>query len=808
MAVEGCLSRPHSAAHLIAAYARLGDATTAESVLLAAASLPNISTWNALIVAHSRSDSPRQVLRLYRLLVSASHPRPDSSTLTVALKACAQLMDLRTGQEIVAHSSHLGYIHDVFVCSSVLNLYMKCGKMNHAAKLFDVMPKKDLVSWTTMITGFANAGNPVVAIGFYRRMLEEGLEGDGIVMVSLLQACAAFGDMAIGKSVHGHILRHHLQMNVVIGTSLVDMYAKNGFLKLAQFVFDRISCRNVVSWSALISGYAQNGLASEALQMLIKMQEFGLCPDSVALVSAILACSHIGFLKMGKSVHGFIVRRFEFDQILGTAVIDMYSKCGSLMSAHSVFDTVCSRDIISWNAMISSYGAHGHGNEALSVFLALLNQTKLKPDHATFASLLSAFSHSGLVEEGRHWFNLMTQEHNIEPNEKHYVCIVDLLARAGRVEEAYELIQSMSDGPGIAVWVALLSGCHNHKKLELGQHVAQKVIELNPDDLGIYSLVSNTFAAAKNWEKVAEVRKAMKTMGRRKVPGYSLVEIMGKLHAFLMEDRSHPQHEKIIDLLKRLDFEMKKMGYIPKTEFVFHDLDEEVKEKMLGNHSERLAIAFGLLNSSPGTRIVIIKNLRICGDCHEAIKYIAKIANREIVVRDVKRFHHFENGLCSCKDHWPDLILAISSWLHSTDSGHSLNQCIWKVKRREERMLLRMRKWKAISKGSADSQGCQISPRQLEVPMGNKFLIACNWLSLLGWRNTGHICISSYIIQHLSYFQSDLLRSDICRLVCLLRRFHVWTFERLVAQRVEVLGAFANVPSLPTARPIMLSWDS
>ncbi|CAL9107979.1 unnamed protein product [Musa acuminata var. zebrina] len=629
MLVTGSLYYPHSSGHLISAYARIGDVAAAHSVFRTASN-PNISTWNALIIAHSRRGSLDQVLRLYRLLVSQGRPRPDSSTFTVTLKACAQSFDLRSGQEVIAHASDLGYSHDVFVCSSVLNMYAKCGKMDDAMRVFDEMPKKDIVSWTTMITGFVNTGNPVEAIEVYRKMQAEGVEGDGIVMVGLLQACAAFGDMGIGQSVHGHMLRHHIETDVVVETSLVDMYAKNGFLETAHIAFEKMSSKNVVSWSALISGYAQNGFASDALWMLIKMQEFGLCPDSVALVSAILACSHIGFLKLGKSIHGFIMRRFDFDHILGTAVIDMYSKCGSLLSARELFDRVCSRDLISWNTMIASYGVHGHGKEALSTFLEM-SKTELKPDHATFASLLSAFSHSGLVEEGRHWFNLMRQEYRIDPSDKHYVCMVDLLARAGHVEEACELIQSMPDEPGVAVWVALLSGCHNHKKLELGQYAAGKVLELCPDDSGIYSLVSNVFAMAKNWDKVVEVRRRMKNMGTRKVPGYSLVEVGGKLHAFRMEDRSHPQYERIMDLLKRLDFEMRKLGYKPKTEFVFHDLDEDVKERMLGNHSEKLAIAFGLLTTSPGTRIVIIKNLRICGDCHDTIKCISEIVNREIV---------------------------------------------------------------------------------------------------------------------------------------------------------------------------------
>ncbi|KAJ0972613.1 hypothetical protein J5N97_020572 [Dioscorea zingiberensis] len=641
MLISGALLDPHSLGRLIAAYARFGDLPAARS-LFGTILEPNVSAWNAMLIAYSRHESPGRVLNLFGRMISKKQACPDSSTFTVALNACAKILDLETGEEIKLRAFNLGYADDVFVCSSLLNLYVKCGRLSDAMKVFEGMSNKDLVSWTTMINGFASFGKPFETIGIYRRMQFEGMVGDGIVMVGLIQACAGIGDVRLGQSVHGHMIRREMRMDIVVETSLVDMYAKNGVVKLANLVFKRMQIRNVVSWSALISGYAQNGFASDAISLLISMQNCGLHPDSVVLVSALLACSQIGFLKLGKSVHGYIMRRLEYDRISGTALIDMYSKCGSISYASALFHKVSARDSISWNAMIASYGAHGKGKEALLLFLKM-KEAGLKPDGATFASLLSAFGHSGLVEEGRYWFDRMVREFGIEPGEKHYACMVDLLARAGHVDEAHKLIKSMAIQPGIAVWVALLSGCHNHKKLELGDCVAGKVLELNPDDLGIYVLVSNIYAAAKKWDKVVEVRRLMKKLGMKKVPGYSLVEVNGKLHAFLMEDKSHPQYDKIMEMLKRLDLEMRKMGYTPKTEFVFHDLEEEVKERMLCNHSERLAIAFGLLNTSPGMRIMIMKNLRVCGDCHYAIKFISKIANREIIVRDVKRFHHFKD---------------------------------------------------------------------------------------------------------------------------------------------------------------------
>uniref|UniRef100_A0A7N2MP48 DYW domain-containing protein n=2 Tax=Quercus lobata TaxID=97700 RepID=A0A7N2MP48_QUELO len=649
MLLTGLFKHGSSNGGLIASYANIGDIKSARKVFDV---LPQrgVGAWNAMIIAYSRIEYPVEVLNLYRQMILEG-VRPDSSTFTVALKACTRLLDLKTGEEIWRRAMDCGFEFDVFVGSSVLNLYAKCGKMDEAIVVFDRMLRRDLVCWTTMISGFAQSGRPIEAVDMYRRMQKEGMEGDGVVMVGLTQACANLGDLKLGLSVHGYLIRKDLPMDVVVQTSLVDMYAKNGHLKLACHVFKNMPCKNVISWGALISGFAQNGFAGNALDLLVEMQVCGYRPDLVSLVSALLACTQVGFLKLGKSIHGYIVRRLDFDRVLGTAVIDMYSKCGALSWARTLFDQMNSKDSVSWNAMITSYGIHGHGKEALSLFLEM-TKTNLKPDHATFSSLLSAFSHSGLVEEGQYWFNRMVSEYKVPPTEKHYVCMVDLLARAGRVEEACELIDSMNAESGLAVWVALLAGCCKNGKLLIGEMAAKKVLELNPDDLGIYSLVSNYYAKARKWDDVASVRKIMKNTGMKKVPGYSVVEVKGKLHAFLMEDKSHHQYENMMQLLDKLDHEMRAIGYVPKTEFVLHSLDEEVKEKMLCNHSERLAIAFGLLNTGPGTRLLIIKNLRVCGDCHEATKFITKIVNREIVVRDVKRFHHFKNGICSCGDYW------------------------------------------------------------------------------------------------------------------------------------------------------------
>lgn len=542
---------------LIASYGRVNDITSARKMF---DELPQrgVDGFNAMIMAYHRKGLPNNVMGVYNRMIE-ERVKPDSSTFTVALKACVSLMDLDKGEEVWRKSLEFGYDNDVFVGSSVLNLYLKSGKMEKAVVVFDKMQRKDLVSWSSMISGFSCNGKPYEAVDLYRRMLKEGIEGDEVVMVGLIQACANLGVSKLGLSVHGYMIRREIPMGVVVQTSLVDMYAKNGHLALASHVFHNMPHRNVISWGALISGFAQNGLAEKALDLMAEMRSCGFEPDFASLVSSLLACAQIGFLKLGKSVHGYIIRRHDCDQVLGTSLIDMYSKCGSLSQARSLFDHMGCRDSISWNVIIAGYGIHGHGNEALSLFLQMI-QTELKPDHATFASLLSALSHSGLVKEGRYWFNLMVSEYKIKPNEKHYSCMVDLLARAGRVEEALELVNTMDTKPGLAIWVALLSGCCNYRKLKVGEMVAKRVLELNPDDLGIHALVSNFFAMEEKWDEVAGVRKMMKKTGMKKIPGYSAVEVGGELYAFLMEDKSHHRYKEILCVLNKLDKDMRDIG--------------------------------------------------------------------------------------------------------------------------------------------------------------------------------------------------------------------------------------------------------
>jgi pentatricopeptide repeat protein len=329
----------------------------------------------------------------------------------------------------------------------------------------------------------------------------------------------------------------------------------------------------------------------------------------------------------------------------------MYSKCGSIEDAFQTFDVMSERNVISWNAMIAGCAQHGCGKEALKLF-AQMPQAGIEPDHISFVSALSACSHSGLVDEGLQLFDSMCRDYCIAPREVHYACMIDLLGRAGRLDEARDFMKTIPFAPDAYVWGALLGACRLYGNIDLGKHAAECLFQLEPHNAAKYVLLSNIYAAAGRWDDVAKVRKIMKDRGVQKQPGCSWIEVKNKVHTFMVEDKSHPQTEEIYSTLEELARQMEAAGYVPDTNFVLHDVEMEQKEHSLYHHSEKLAIAFGLISTLPGLPVRIIKNLRVCGDCHTATKFISKIVEREIIIRDANRFHHFKDGLCSCGDYW------------------------------------------------------------------------------------------------------------------------------------------------------------
>ncbi|MBA0614160.1 hypothetical protein Godav_014488 [Gossypium davidsonii] len=382
------------------------------------------------------------------------------------------------------------------------------------------------------------------------------------------------------------------------------------------------------------------------------MMQKEIAPNQATWVSILPAYSNIGALQQGMRVHGLLVKSSLYlDIFVGTCLIDMYGKCGKLDDAMSLFYEVPKMTSVPWNAIISCHGIHGHAEKALKLFREM-REERVKPDHVTFVSLLSACSHSGLVEEGQWCFNVMREEYGIEPILKHYGCMVDMFGRAGHLEKAYNFIKDMPVKPDASVWGALLGACRIHGNIDLGAFASEHLFEVDSENVGYYVLMSNIYANIGKWEGVDKVRTLARDMGLRKTPGWSSIEANNKVDVFYTGNQSHPKCEEIYKELRNLNAKMKSLGYVPDYSFVLQDVEEDEKEHILMSHSERLAIAFGIISTPPKTPIRIFKNLRVCGDCHNATKYISKITEREIIVRDSNRFHHFKDGVCSCRDYW------------------------------------------------------------------------------------------------------------------------------------------------------------
>ncbi|KAF9624724.1 hypothetical protein IFM89_013262 [Coptis chinensis] len=596
----------------------------------------DVVAWNAMIAGSSLHGRYEDTVQLI-FEMQDSGTSPNSSTLVAVLPTIGQAKALRQGKSIHGYCVRKAVYKDVVMLTALLDMYAKCDSLEYARRIFGTISVMNEVTWSAMIGAYVLHDRMREGMKAFDQMfLEDNVSPTPATIGSVLRACAKLTDMSRGRRIHGYSVKTGLVEDLMVKNSLLAMYSKGGVLDDAIRLFDEMKLKDTVSYSAVISGCVQNGNGEEALRFFNNMQVSGVNADIATMVGVLPACALLTALQHGRCSHGYLtVCGFALDTSICNALIDMYSKCGRIYFAREVFNRMPKRDIISWNAMIAGYGIHGLGREALLLFHDLQNEGP-KPDYVTFICLLSACSHSGLVPEGKHWFHVMAQDFNIFPRMEHYICIVDLLGRGGLLDEACNLIQSMPFEPDVRVWGALLNACRIHGNIKLAEEVSKKIQRLGPEGTGNFVLLSNIYSAGGRWNDAANVRVVQKDQGFKKSPGCSWVEISGTVHAFVGGDRSHPLSAKICDKLDELLVEMKKLGYQADIGFVLQDVEEEEKEISLLYHSEKLAIAFAILSLSADKPIYVTKNLRVCGDCHAAIKLISKITNRVISVRDAK----------------------------------------------------------------------------------------------------------------------------------------------------------------------------
>eukprot|EP01018_Ginkgo_biloba_P009797 Gb_07754 [translate_table: standard] len=550
----------------------------------------NVVSWNAMIAGYVQNGNAEEAWKLLQRMQLAD-VKPNSVTFTSVLSACANFAACQRGKEVHESIIRSGFQFDIVLEDALIDMYAKCGNIQDARNVFDKMPTRDVVSWNVMVAGYGQSGHVDEAVKLFQKMPKR----DMISWNAMIAVYAQNGN--VDKALK--LFQRMPQRNVVSWNAMISGYAQNGNIDEALKLFQKMPERNVVSWNAMLAGYAQNGQVDEALNIFQKMPErdmiswntmiavyernghvdealklfqkmprrdmvswntmiavyaqngyfdealkffqqmqlIGVRPNSVTFASVIPACANLAALKKAKEVHEDILRSgFQSNVFVGSALVDMYAKCGSIQDAHSVFDKMPERNVVSWNAIIVGYSMHGCGAEVLH-FFEQMQQSRVKPDHVTFLGVLSACCRAGLLDDGWLYFDRMSQDYHITPALEHYCCMVDLLGRAGHLEEAENFINKMPMKPDAAVWGSLLGSCSIHTNLELAERVAERLFELDPENSAHYVLLSNIYAAAGRWDDKEKVRKMMEDRTVKKPPGCSLIEVNNEVHTFLVAHR-------------------------------------------------------------------------------------------------------------------------------------------------------------------------------------------------------------------------------------------------------------------------------
>lgn len=455
------------------------------------------------------------------------------------------------------------------------------------------------VTWTSVISSFARCGIGEKAWEFYVLMRGRGVDATAESLAVVISVCDGMMP-AKGEIVHGHVIRGGFEKYIFVSNALISMYGRNGAVEKAEYLFSALKSKSLVSWNALISAYARSGLCGDAFSSFLRLENSNMMRPNVVSWTAVIsafaaseehketslalfrrmqyaqvlanavtvarvlsACAELSVLPLGREIHGHAIRLLMNDDVLVmNGLINMYMKCGNLNAGKTLFKKMVSRDIMSWNIMITGYGMHGLGLEALAIFDQMV-EAGVEPDEVTFVAALSACSHAGLVSEGRELFNQMSGKFKIEPMVEHYSCMVDLFGRAGILEEARRVLKSMPMEPNAPVWGAMLSSCEMHKNVDDAEESAAVMFGMEGGATGRYMLLSNLYAAKGRWDEAAEVRMSARAKGLRKIPAQSWIEVKKKVHSFLAGRDVKLDMDRVYLVLEDLKVHMVMESYVP-----------------------------------------------------------------------------------------------------------------------------------------------------------------------------------------------------------------------------------------------------
>ncbi|CAI0377021.1 unnamed protein product [Linum tenue] len=552
---------------LINFYSKCGDLSVARNLFDA---LPerNVVSWAALMAGYLQSGLPLEVIGLFKDMVSESRVRPNEYIFATVVSACSACRRLRMGVQGHGHVLKLGLVFHDYVRDALVDMYSKCMCIDEAVRLWNSVPGNYTYSYQLILNGLVEHGYPNRGLKILRKMVAEDYEWEDTAWVSVLALLACLRDLRLARQTHGKLIRSNLECDMYVNSALINMYGKCGNPLNASRVFHGLQDRNVVLWTSIMAAYSQNELFEEALNLLPAMELDDVRPNEFTFAVSVNASAGLSTLRHGYILHGSAMKAGFVDHIIvGNALINMYAKCGNIGAASHIFSGMKSRNIISWNAMICGFSHHGLGKEALLAFENMLTEA-VHPNYVTFVGVLSACTHLGLVDKGFYYFNYLMGHMGIEPGLEHYTCMIGLLGKAGKLDEAknFMMMSSMVKWDVVA-WRTLLNACHIHKNYNLEEQVAKSILEMDPHDMGSYTVLSNTYARKKRWDGVAKIRKLMNDRNIKKEPGASWIEMQNVTHVFVSEDKKHPE---ILEKVKELIALIKPFGYDPDFDVVRH----------------------------------------------------------------------------------------------------------------------------------------------------------------------------------------------------------------------------------------------
>jgi len=650
------------ATSLVNAYMRCGASRDARTLF---DRMPdkNVVTWTALITGYTLNLQPVAALEVFVEMLEDGR-YPSHFTLGATLSACSSSENIGLGKQVHGYTIKYGAESITSIGNSLCRLYTKSGSLESAMRTFRRVPNKNVITWTTMISACAEDENFVdLGLTLFLDMLMDGVVPNEFTLTSVMSLCGTRLDLNLGKQVQAFCFKIGCETNLPVKNSTMYLYLRKGETEEAMRLFEGMDGVSIITWNAMISGYAQimetakdnlhaRSRGFQALKIFLNLKRSSLKPDLFTFSSILSVCSAMMALEQGEQIHAQTIKTgFLSDVVVNSALVNMYNKCGCIEDATKAFVEMSTRTLVTWTSMISGYSQHGRPQEAIQLFEDM-RFAGIKPNEITFVSVLSACSYAGLVDEAERYFNMMKEEYKIEPVVDHYGCMIDMFVRLGWLDDAFSFIKRTGFEPNEAIWSSLVAGCRSHGNMELAFYAADRLLELNPKGIETYVLLLNMYISTGRWHDVARVRKLMKQEDLGIFRDRSWITIKDKVYFFRANDKTHEQSDDLYQLLENLLEKAKTIGYEPYQNAELSDSEDDEKSAAgsLKHHSERLAVALGLLQTPPGATIRITKNITMCRDCHGSIKFFSLLANREIVVRDSKRLHKFKDGRCSCGD--------------------------------------------------------------------------------------------------------------------------------------------------------------